>query len=114
MIAVSTFSGAGRGRCTPEHRNGSHGCGYFLIWQGAGIGRRTTSGIILHALEHLLSGTPIEDVSRLLGHHDISITIKSYAAWIKERQLRLEGHQQRVWDADPLHQRMMVASSDRH
>ena len=80
----------------------------------AGLPHRTRHNFRHHfAIEHLLSGTPIEDVSRLLGHNDISITIKSYAAWIKERQVRLEGHQQRVWDADPLHQRMRAASSDR-
>jgi integrase len=79
----------------------------------AGLQHRTPHNFRHHfAIEHLLSGTPIEDVRRLLGHNDISITIKSYAAWIKERQVRLEGHQQRVWDTDPLHQRMMAASSD--
>lgn len=79
----------------------------------AGLQHRTPHNFRHHfAIEHLLSGTPIEDVRRLLGHNDISITIKSCAAWIKERQVRLEGHQQRVWDTDPLHQRMMAASSD--
>jgi len=58
------------------------------------------------AVEHLLRGTPIEDVARLLGHANIATTMKSYAAWIKDRQTRLEGHQQKVWSSDPLHQRM--------
>jgi integrase len=66
------------------------------------------------AVEHLLNGTPIEDVSRLLGHNDISVTMKSYAAWIKERQVRLESHQQRVWDSDPLHRRMIAPKPDSH
>lgn len=61
------------------------------------------------AVEHLLNGTPIEDVSRLLGHNDISVTIRSYAAWIKKRQEKLEGHQRKVWDNDPLHRRMTKA-----
>jgi integrase len=64
------------------------------------------------AVEHLLRGTPIEDVSRLLGHNDIGVTIKSYAAWVKDRQTRLEGHQQRVWSSDPLHQRMTAKRPD--
>jgi site-specific recombinase XerD len=59
------------------------------------------------AIEQLRSGTPIEDVSRLLGHRNIQTTINSYAAWIPERQKRLEGHQQRVWASDPLHQKMI-------
>jgi integrase len=58
------------------------------------------------AVEHLLRGTPLEDVSRLLGHNDVSVTMKSYATWVRDRQTRLEGHQQRVWKSDPLHQRM--------
>ncbi len=76
----------------------------------AGLQHRTPHNFRHHfAIEHLLSGTPIEDVSRLLGHNDISITIKSHAAWLKERQVRLEGHRQRAWDTDPLPQRMMAA-----
>jgi integrase len=64
------------------------------------------------AVEHLLRGTPIEDVSRLLGHANIGVTMKSYAAWIKDRQIRLESHQQRVWSSDPLHQRMTAKRPD--
>ena len=53
----------------------------------AGLRHRTPHNFRHHfAIERLLNGTPIEDVSRLLGHNDISITIKSYAAWIKERR----------------------------
>jgi integrase len=81
----------------------------------AGLPHRTPHNFRHHfAVEHLLRGTPIEDVSRLLGHNDISITMRSYAAWIKERQVRLESHQQRVWDADPLHQRMIASQPDSH
>lgn len=73
----------------------------------AKLSHRTPHNFRHHfAVEHLLRGTPIEDVSRLLGHANISVTMKSYAAWIKDRQTRLESHQQKVWSADPLHQRM--------
>ena len=76
----------------------------------AGLQHRTPHNFRHHfAVEHLLRGTPIEDVSRLLGHANIGVTMKSYAAWIKDRQVRLEGHQQRVWASDPLHQRMTTS-----
>jgi integrase/recombinase XerD len=78
----------------------------------AGLPHRTPHNFRHHfAVEHLLNGTPIEDVARLLGHNDIRVTIRSYAAWIKKRQERLEGHQRRVWQNDPLHQQMTRRSS---
>lgn len=81
----------------------------------AGLPHRTPHNFRHHfAVEHLLKGTPIEDVSRLLGHNDIRITMKSYAAWIKERQQRLEAHQQRVWESDPLHRRMTSLEGSLH
>ncbi len=81
----------------------------------AGLKHRTPHNFRHHfAVEHLLRGTPIEDVSRLLGHANIGVTMKSYAAWIKDRQIRLEGHQQKVWSADPLHQRMTAPTADSH
>ena len=73
----------------------------------AGLQHRTPHNFRHHfAVEQLLSGTPIEDVARLLGHDDIQTTLDSYAAWIPARQEQLERHQQRVWDKDPLHQQM--------
>jgi integrase len=77
----------------------------------AGLKHRTPHNFRHHfAVEHLLRGTPIEDVSRLLGHANIGVTMKSYAAWIPERQERLESHQQNVWSSDALHQRMTKAT----
>lgn len=79
----------------------------------AGLQHRTPHNFRHHfAVEHLLRGTPIEDVSRLLGHANISVTMKSYSAWIRDRQTRLESHQQKVWSADPLHQRMTATKPD--
>ena len=41
------------------------------------------------AVEYLLAGMPLEEVSRLLGHSSVLITQKHYAPWVLERQQRL-------------------------
>ncbi len=42
------------------------------------------------AVELLLAGVPIEQVSILLGHRSIKVTEKHYAPWVKSRQEQLE------------------------
>jgi integrase/recombinase XerD len=42
------------------------------------------------AVRLLLKGMALEDVSRLLGHSSVAITEKYYAAWVLDRELRLE------------------------
>jgi integrase/recombinase XerD len=42
------------------------------------------------AVEMLLAGVPIEDVSALLGHTSIKTTEKHYLPWVRARQQRLE------------------------
>jgi integrase/recombinase XerD len=42
------------------------------------------------AIEHLLAGVPIDQVSMLLGHRSIKTTEKHYAPWVKARQEQLE------------------------
>lgn len=42
------------------------------------------------AVEHLLHGTDLEDVSKLLGHSSITITEEYYAAWVPERRKQME------------------------
>jgi integrase len=42
------------------------------------------------AVEMLLAGVPLEDVSRLLTHKSVRITEKYYAPWVKARQQQLE------------------------
>ena len=41
------------------------------------------------AVELLLAGMPIEDVSRLLTHKDINTTQRHYAPWVKSREEKL-------------------------
>jgi integrase/recombinase XerD len=54
------------------------------------------------AVEQLLSGTPIDQVSALLGHSSIKITERHYAPWVKARQDQMEGNVIRSWELDPL------------
>jgi site-specific recombinase XerD len=42
------------------------------------------------AVEMLLTGVPLEDVSRMLTHSSIRTTEKHYAPWVKARQRQLE------------------------
>ena len=40
------------------------------------------------AVEHLLSGTSLEDLSKMLGHASVRVTEKYYAPWVRARQDR--------------------------
>ena len=42
------------------------------------------------AVEHLLAGTTMQDLSRMLTHRSIKVTEKYYAPWVPERQAALE------------------------
>lgn len=50
------------------------------------------------AVEYLLAGMPLDEVSRLLGHHSVTITQKHYAPWVIERQERLAANQRAAWE----------------
>lgn len=50
------------------------------------------------AVELLLGGVPIEQVSVLLGHTTLRITERHYAPWVKARQEQLELSVQRAWN----------------
>ena len=54
------------------------------------------------AVELLLSGTPMERVSILLGHASIKVTEKHYAPWIRERQEQAEADVRRAWTQDAI------------
>lgn len=49
------------------------------------------------AVEMLLAGVPLEQVSMLLGHKSIKVTEKHYAPWVRARQEQLELSVQRAW-----------------
>ena len=51
------------------------------------------------AVELLLKGVPIEQVSVLLGHSSLKITEKHYAPWVKARQEQLEQSVRLAWSA---------------
>ena len=54
------------------------------------------------AVELLLSGMPLEDVSILLGHSSVKITEKHYSPWVQARQDKLEAGQKSALSRDPL------------
>jgi integrase/recombinase XerD len=49
------------------------------------------------AIELLLAGVPIDQVSILLGHKSVKITEKHYAPWVKARQDQLEKSVRAAW-----------------
>jgi integrase len=49
------------------------------------------------AVEYLLAGMALEEVSRLLGHASVLVTQRHYAPWVLERQKRLESSQRKAW-----------------
>jgi integrase/recombinase XerD len=49
------------------------------------------------AVEYLLAGMPLEEVSRLLGHASVLVTQKHYAPWVLQRQQRLAESQRAAW-----------------
>jgi integrase len=51
------------------------------------------------AVELLLGGVPIEQVSALLGHSTVRITERHYAPWVKARQEQLEHSVRQAWRA---------------
>lgn len=54
------------------------------------------------AVEMLLAGVPIDQVSILLGHSSVKITEKHYSPWVRARQEQLENSVFKAWAADPL------------
>lgn len=50
------------------------------------------------AVEMLLAGVPMEQVSILLGHKSVKITEKHYAPWVKARQEQLAANVRKAWN----------------
>ena len=65
------------------------------------------------AVEYLLAGMPLEEVSRLLGHSSVTVTQKHYAPWVLERQQRLAANQRAAWENMGLHQDSHTGRSPR-
>ena len=53
------------------------------------------------AVEMLLAGVPIDQVSLLLGHASVKITEKSYAPFVKARQVQLQESVRNAWKIGP-------------
>ena len=54
------------------------------------------------AVECLLAGVPLEQVSMLLGHKkSIKTTEKHYASWVRARQEQLAANVRKSWEANP-------------
>ncbi len=51
------------------------------------------------AVEMLLAGVPIDQVSLMLGHASVKITEKSYAPFVKARQVQLQESVRNAWNA---------------
>ncbi len=49
------------------------------------------------AVELLLAGVPIDQVSILLGHSSVRITEKHYSPWVQARQDQLETAVKNAW-----------------
>jgi integrase/recombinase XerD len=49
------------------------------------------------AVEMLLAGVPLEQVSMLLGHKSVKITEKHYAPWVEARQEQLAVNVRKSW-----------------
>lgn len=69
------------------------------VFKHAKLGKRAHPHMFrdTFAVELLLSGVPIEQVSQLLGHSSIKITEKHYAPWVKARQEQLEQSVRKAW-----------------
>ena len=63
------------------------------------------------AVEALLAGVPIQDVSTLLGHSSVSTTERYYAPWNVSRRDRLVRIMREVHACDPLLGAFSIASS---
>jgi site-specific recombinase XerD len=71
------------------------------IFNSAGVNGRPHMMRDTFAIEMLLGGVPLDQVSILLGHSNTKITEKHYSPWVRSRQEQLERSVSKVWAADP-------------
>lgn len=91
------------GQSSTETVGGNFGRAFHRLCEKCGI-----KGGHLHrlrdtfAVELLLAGVPIQEVSILLGHSSIRVTEKHYAPWVKSRQELLEASLAKAWMIEDL------------
>jgi integrase len=66
------------------------------------------------AVEMLLAGVPLEQVSILLGHKSVKITEKHYAPWVKARQEQLAANVRKAWNLVQNDDKMARRKSRKH
>jgi integrase len=69
------------------------------IFKAAKLGKRAHPHMLrdTFAVELLLAGVPLDQVSILLGHSSVKITEKHYSPWVKARQEQLERSVCKAW-----------------
>ena len=73
-----------------------------LVFDKAGV-KHGQQEMLTHRLRHtfavelLLAGVRIEQISKLLGHKTVRTTERYYSAWVKERQRKLEAEVKQAW-----------------
>jgi integrase/recombinase XerD len=68
-----------------------------IVFKAAGVSGHSHQFRHTFAVENLLAGMSIEDVSRLLGHTSLAVTQKHYDAFIQARQAQLERVVTEAW-----------------
>lgn len=69
------------------------------VAKAANIGKRCHPHMLrdTFAIEMLLAGVPLDQVSILLGHSSVTMTEKHYAPWVKARQMQLAQSVRKAW-----------------
>jgi integrase len=71
------------------------------IFKRAGLNARPHMLRDTFAVEMLLAGVSLEEVSILLGHSNTKVTEKHYKPWVRARQEQLQRSVLKAWAADP-------------
>ncbi len=68
----------------------------YYFWSGRGTAKSCVS-VYQRAVELLLAGLSLDQVSVLLGHQSIRVTERHYSPWVKSRQDQLEAAVRRTF-----------------